>query len=591
MAPGMLEYAQGVGEPGGHAPARPVFSKARIKQLQGAHGGGRDLLEFGGTTSGPEHAQQPQPEPQHHDRFHSSLHETDSSVRSASARPHGCNTNTSSNGVSAQPVRTPSKAIDHVMEDELRSESVASSIEDNGGGPRRESSSDGRPSKLRERKLAEQQRSGAPHGVPDRQPDCRQDMRREDLNARDSNEGQRHHRSRFSSTDVPTLSSVVQSSVRQQHPPNAIDHADGQGAALTKPQQSAAHHSRPASEHIGIEDGDQYAQQHRQHLNTDYKNRSANHPQPSRTETTAPKTARRAGRGLSKQQGEQFKLDVSRRPTTDPENPSHVTTTKPQANDREPATTATHPVAENLHAAKLPFHATSGSMPDRQSGPDLKDPRLSMSANDREVIRDEENFAESVDGPLSPDLDDREHHRFARPAAHEKLVDPQQMEEGQPSKRRLDDTSLDYERDVLFKKDYKELCDEPFDLDMTEEPSVFPQNIASAGLKVQLDAAVTLPVDKRQHYLSTLPMNQWEEAGQWLMEQFYDVSRKLAESRQQRREIAIVFEQEVARRSGEVDKAVDEIGEDLNEMRKQGALFMTPRKSRGGTAFEPRLQE
>lgn len=582
MAPGMLSYVHGAHGSGGHAPGPPAMDHARFRELRQAHGMGSDLPPLFNPADPArkiENVQQPKIKPQRRNPFHSSLHETDSSIRSASADPHGRNSANIEARGSAPPVTGHLTATQPIEDDEVYSESAESNVEDEGEAPQANSYSKSHRLKLRERMLPEHQRSGSARVSAGGSRGATEGIDRSNGKFREVSEVQGPYKSPLSPTDDPTISSTSEPPTLEQRPPNGIDDAHKPSAASMKPPLKPTwNHPPPAIRSIEIGDEEHYARQHRQDLNTEHQSRNANQPQRRQPKAAVPQASRKTGRSLSMQEVNGLKLKLSNQ--SSPEQPTAATSAAAvlHIDDGRPVTAAAHQVADQGRPIAQPMHANSTDVPPRT---DHTGPCLDMWEEGREVIQIEDDLAERHDTPPSSDLDRRGVSHFPQSDTSRSPDIPQGAGQGSSRKRGLDDDSLDYEPDVLYKKAYPALRAEPFDLDTSQEPSVFPQSVANNDLETKLGAAVALPNDKRQQFLKTLSMDDWEEAGQWLMEQFYEVTSHLAESRQQRRKIAMTFEEEVARRGGEVDKSITEIDTDLKEMRQQGMLFMTPRKSRG----------
>lgn len=138
------------------------------------------------------------------------------------------------------------------------------------------------------------------------------------------------------------------------------------------------------------------------------------------------------------------------------------------------------------------------------------------------------------------------------------------------SKRQADDISdVDFDLETLFKMPYKDLRNQPFDEDLNQDkhPSLI-------GLPPSLDERMELfkaerPEDQAA-FLASLSIDEWEEAGEWLMKQFGTVMTKVADARRDRRKIATEFENRLAARDAEVRQRTDDVTAALKDIKKAG---------------------
>ncbi|ELR07482.1 hypothetical protein VC83_02138 [Pseudogymnoascus destructans] len=138
------------------------------------------------------------------------------------------------------------------------------------------------------------------------------------------------------------------------------------------------------------------------------------------------------------------------------------------------------------------------------------------------------------------------------------------------SKRQADDiSSVDFDQETLFNMSYADLKKQPFDEDPNQA-----ENPSLTGLPKSLDARMKLfkyaPAENQLAFLATLSIDEWEEAGEWLMKQFGTVMDKFADARRERRKIATGFEDRLAARDAEVREKTDGVTAALKDFKKGG---------------------
>ncbi|KAL2012680.1 hypothetical protein VTN00DRAFT_205 [Thermoascus crustaceus] len=146
----------------------------------------------------------------------------------------------------------------------------------------------------------------------------------------------------------------------------------------------------------------------------------------------------------------------------------------------------------------------------------------------------------------------------------------------QPSKKRQFEP--DYPQEVLTKKSFSDLQSEPFDFIPSFTPPEptpaasprppSPKEAQTAAERVSL--LMTLSDQERRDYLSTLSIDEWEECGDHLIEQFSTMLIKMKEARHARRRTAALFEAEIKRRHEQVQEQDGDLRKKLADMREGG---------------------
>jgi hypothetical protein len=146
----------------------------------------------------------------------------------------------------------------------------------------------------------------------------------------------------------------------------------------------------------------------------------------------------------------------------------------------------------------------------------------------------------------------------------------------------------DYNYEALTKMNYNELKDESFDTDPRAEPSVLPDDMASQPLRDRLEfARKNLDNRDQGNFFSSLPTTEWEEAGDWFLDQFSSIITRSREARQKKRKLAHAFEDDVEKRHQHVAKRQQQVEHAMAKMKAQGEGLM-PKSPRPSKTSKPR---
>ncbi|TID23760.1 hypothetical protein E2P81_ATG03327 [Venturia nashicola] len=162
------------------------------------------------------------------------------------------------------------------------------------------------------------------------------------------------------------------------------------------------------------------------------------------------------------------------------------------------------------------------------------------------------------------------------------IQEPQVIEEPEASVG--EEPQLDYGEDVLKTMEYEQLRDEDYDMNPSKPSSVLPAHEDSKPLPQRLEFAQKLEPDHQRTFFASLPLAEWEEAGDWFLKKFSDAVKKMTESRTEKRRLAIRFEGEVAKRHEHVASRKRGIDDALVEMSNNGRGMLrasTPKRQRG----------
>ncbi|MCJ1364810.1 hypothetical protein MMC16_003927 [Acarospora aff. strigata] len=147
-----------------------------------------------------------------------------------------------------------------------------------------------------------------------------------------------------------------------------------------------------------------------------------------------------------------------------------------------------------------------------------------------------------------------------------------------PTKRPLE---LDYEPPALHAMPYSDLATQPFDHNPRAPPSILPDHLSSAPLPSKLQHITTLPSpDDRSTFFSALTLTEWEESGDWFVERFGALVKRMKDARTERRRIAVELEEEVARREEVVRKSREGLQLEMEKMKRGGEDVLRSKMSR-----------
>ncbi|GAB7364851.1 hypothetical protein MBLNU230_g5644t1 [Neophaeotheca triangularis] len=140
---------------------------------------------------------------------------------------------------------------------------------------------------------------------------------------------------------------------------------------------------------------------------------------------------------------------------------------------------------------------------------------------------------------------------------------------------------LDYPPQQLYKMDYDALKNEEFDRGPHDNHPNFSMGQHAQDLPSQLQQYKSASPGQKQRFLNSLDIAQWEEAGDWFLDQFGDIVRKMKEARKKRRAAAHEFEAEVEKRHNVISSKRKLTDEALGEMRMNGDKLLLPKKAKG----------
>ncbi|KAI4154808.1 MAG: hypothetical protein L6R39_001347 [Caloplaca ligustica] len=136
--------------------------------------------------------------------------------------------------------------------------------------------------------------------------------------------------------------------------------------------------------------------------------------------------------------------------------------------------------------------------------------------------------------------------------------------------------SLDYDLKALSNMDYRQLAEESFDSSPKPTDLGDPRLTDTSTLKEKLQHLHSLdgPTEQiqslRQAFFSSLPIEQYEECGDVMAEQFGQIILRFKQARQKKRSIAMEFEEEVAVQKKVVERRKVAVTKDLARLKRAG---------------------
>ncbi|KAE8371265.1 extracellular mutant protein 11-domain-containing protein [Aspergillus bertholletiae] len=143
-----------------------------------------------------------------------------------------------------------------------------------------------------------------------------------------------------------------------------------------------------------------------------------------------------------------------------------------------------------------------------------------------------------------------------------------------PKKRHIEP---DYPPDILYQKSFTDLQAEPFDHIPAATPSPNANQETQPNPEDKIPYLMDLSDADRRTYFSNLSMDEWEDCGDQLIDQFTQMLNKMKELRHARRKTAAMFEAEIRRRHESVEEQSSDLSKKLDEMRTGGAEVLRGR--------------
>jgi hypothetical protein len=137
-------------------------------------------------------------------------------------------------------------------------------------------------------------------------------------------------------------------------------------------------------------------------------------------------------------------------------------------------------------------------------------------------------------------------------------------------------TDVDYGESQLKNMAYSELQDESFD-HMPQHLRIDANELQTGDLVSRIETAQNLGAEQQELLFNSLNIKEWEEAGEWFVEQFGQLMKKIVETRKAKRRVAEEIEKEIADRNTTVESMDKKTKDVLSEMKEQGREILQRR--------------
>ncbi|GAB1316716.1 hypothetical protein MFIFM68171_06926 [Madurella fahalii] len=155
--------------------------------------------------------------------------------------------------------------------------------------------------------------------------------------------------------------------------------------------------------------------------------------------------------------------------------------------------------------------------------------------------------------------------------ASRRLKEPSNKDVLSSRKRR---PSLDYNDAELHSMSYSDLRGQVFDFD--PQAAALQQTTVPAGgtIEERLEHYRTKGSLAQHEFFARLPMDEWDEAGDWFLEQFGGIVQRYKKARKAKRQLVQQFETEIAAREEAVRVKIEGIGRTLEDLKQEGQTMM-----------------
>lgn len=147
---------------------------------------------------------------------------------------------------------------------------------------------------------------------------------------------------------------------------------------------------------------------------------------------------------------------------------------------------------------------------------------------------------------------------------------PTNRQPAQKKRRR----SIDYDDAALKRMSFAELQNEPFDHDPTREVAQSPAKPPADNLVNRLRFYGSKDENVQAQFFTQMSVRDWEDSGDWFLEQFGNIVNKMRDARQAKRKMVDAFELEVSNREEAVRHKKGSIDRRLSKLRQDGDAMM-----------------
>ncbi|KAG6011718.1 hypothetical protein E4U43_008157 [Claviceps pusilla] len=159
------------------------------------------------------------------------------------------------------------------------------------------------------------------------------------------------------------------------------------------------------------------------------------------------------------------------------------------------------------------------------------------------------------------------HTKSARDGSHKPSKFPRNVQQKEKKRRRQ---SLDYDDKVLSSMTYQDLQEEPFDVVPQLPGMLNGHDSAASKLVTRLEQFQQQGEREQLQFFSHMSIEEWENAGDWFVDQFTDIMCRLRQARRNKRNMVAAFEMEASEREEAIRSRTDAIDKKLNKMKQDG---------------------
>ncbi|GAB7339844.1 hypothetical protein MBLNU457_6381t2 [Dothideomycetes sp. NU457] len=163
-----------------------------------------------------------------------------------------------------------------------------------------------------------------------------------------------------------------------------------------------------------------------------------------------------------------------------------------------------------------------------------------------------------------------------RETADEVTTDSPEQQQQQPLTRSPPEDKLDYDPDELMKLEYPSLRTQAFDFSPAEDHAPY----SSQEFSDLMSKHFASPPAEQSKFFATMTIDEWEDAGDWLLSRATDIMKRMKTARREKRKLTLEIEMEIEKRHNAVVRKRKLTEEVLGAMKKSGGqiLASTPRK-------------
>lgn len=139
-----------------------------------------------------------------------------------------------------------------------------------------------------------------------------------------------------------------------------------------------------------------------------------------------------------------------------------------------------------------------------------------------------------------------------------------------PSEKKRRRHSLDYEDNVLHEMSFEELRNQSFDVNPQAASAQNGSINSAATLEQRLARFENHGQYEQRKFFTGINIDEWEACGDWFVDRFGDIMKRMRDARRAKRQMIRQFEDEVAHREEAVRHRSEVIDEKLKTMKENG---------------------